>query len=655
MDLKWFDDYLNGQSHDAFKHFGAHFKKNENGEDGIEFLLYAPLAQKINLTGDFNSWSVYGTEMEKIDDRGLFRYFVKGGQMYQSYKFHVLGCDGQWRDKADPFGFFAELRPSSASRTFDIEGMIFHDEEFMKQRDRMFDKPMSIYEMHLGSWLGMVDGRFLSYEEIAPKLIDYIHANGFTTVEIMPITQYPYDGSWGYQATGYFSVDSRYGNPKQLMSFVDRMHQAGIGVILDFVPVHFATDPFGLERFDGSCMYEYQGDSEWSQWGTKNFDLGKDPVRSFLISSMCYFLEYFHFDGLRLDAVSNLIYWAGNCNRGINQGGVDFAKRANWTVHTFYPGAMMIAEDSTAYGLVTKGFSNEGLGFDYKWDLGWMNDTLRYYKKDPIYKPYHQSLITFSMAYFYSENFVLPLSHDEVVHMKGTILNKMWGDYGTKFALARNLYAYQFAHPGKKLNFMGNELATFDEWNEKKSLAWELKKYPIHDAFSRMFRDLNLIYQSHPSMYTQEYNPLRFHWIMADNAAQSVFAFYREAKGETIVFIFNMTPNYYEDYRVGVPFEGSWREIFNSEREVYNGSGQYNGVAVRTESVAAHEQPFSIRFKLASYGALYFVHEGETPLAPDELPTKKEAAQANKEEGNKAPLSPKERKRAVAKALKESK
>lgn len=607
MDLSWFDAYLCGNSHDAYKHFGAHFEKNEQGEDGVSFLVYAPLAQGINLTGDFNNWSVYGSDMEKIDSRGLFYKFVKGVTMYQNYKYHVLGADGVYRNKADPFAFFSQLRPESSSRTYDIEGMIFHDQEFMKARDRDFNKPLSIYEVHLGSWLGQVDGRNLSYEEIAPKLIEYVKQNGFTAIEIMPITQYPFDGSWGYQATGYFSVDSRYGNPKQLMSFVDRVHQAGIQVILDFVPVHFATDAFGLEKFDGSCMFEYSGSNEFSQWGTKNFDLGKDPVRSFLISSVCYFLEYFHFDGIRMDAVSNVIYWDGNCNKGVNQGGVDFIKRANWTVHNFYPGVMMIAEDSSAYGYVTKGFSKEGLGFDYKWDLGWMNDTLKYYKEDPIYKSYDSGLITFSMAYFYSENFILPLSHDEVVHMKGTILNKMWGNYEEKFALARNLYGYQFAHPGKKLNFMGNELATFDEWNEKKSLSWNLKKYPMHDSFSRMIRDLNLIYQNHPCMYYEEYDSKHFKWIMVNNAPQSIFSFYREAKGEVMVFIFNMTPNYYEHYKMGVPYKGSYEEVFNSEKDVYSGSGQYNGLPLEAEKETLHGQPYSIDLKLASFAACYFL------------------------------------------------
>jgi len=648
MDIKWFDDYLNGKSSTAYRHFGAHFKTNEKGESGFQFTVYAPMAKKVNLLGDFNSWSVFGSLMTKIDDRGLFRLFVKNCGMYESYKYHILGCDGVWRDKADPVAFCSEHRPANASRTFDVEGFEFHDKEYLKNRTRNFDKPVSIYEMHLGSWLGLKnDGSYYSCEEISDKLINYIKDYGYTHVEIMPITQYPFDGSWGYQVTGYYSVDSRYGNPKQLMSFVDKLHQAGIGVILDFVPVHFATDSFGLERFDGSCVYEYTGQDEYSQWGTKNFDLGKDPVRSFLISSMCYFMEYFHFDGLRFDAVSNIIYWAGNSERGVNQGGVDFVKLATKTIHARFDSVMMMAEDSSAYGHVTKGFDDNGLGFDYKWDLGWMNDTLKYYEKDPIYKPYQNNLISFSMAYFYSENFILPLSHDEVVHMKGTILNKMWGDYDTKFALVRNLYTYQFAHPGKKLNFMGNELATFDEWDEKKSLSWNLKNYPKHSSVARMIRDLNLIYTSSKVMHVEEYNPENFRWIMVDNSAQSIYAFKREVDGEVMIFIFNMTPNFYGNYNIGVPYKGKYEEVFNSDKGVYSGNDQYNGLPIEADKLPAHNQPFSINIKLASFGALYFRLVGGKPAAkkaevkPEpavEVPTKKKKRKAPVKKGAKKTL-----------------
>ena len=626
MSNNWFEDFLYGRLTDAYKYFGAHLKKNENGEEGVEFVVYAPQAKRINVIGTFNSWSILGSEMEKVDYRGLFKLFVKGVKQYDNYKYHILGVDDIWRDKADPFAFFSDLRPLSNSRVFDIEGFEFDDEDFLKDRNRNFDRPMSIYEMHLGSWLGMQDGRYLSYEEIAPKLIDYIKYHGYTHIEIMPITQYPFDGSWGYQVTGYYSVDSRYGNPKQLMSFVNQMHKAGIGVILDFVPVHFATDDYGLCRFDGSCVYEYSGDSEYSQWGTKNFDLGKDIVRSFLISSMCYFLDYFHFDGLRLDAVSNVIYYGGDSSRGVNEGGVGFVRNANRMIHEKYPSVMMIAEDSSAYGQVTKGFSQDGLGFDYKWDLGWMNDTLKYYGTDPIYKQYCHNKITFSMAYFYSENFMLPLSHDEVVHGKGTIIHKMFGSYDTKFALVRNLYAYQFAHPGKKLNFMGNELASFDEWNEKRSLTWKLKEFPKHDSVSRMMRDLNLIYRNHQSMYMEEYNPANFRWIIVDNSMQSIFAFRRTYKDETMIFIFNMTPNFYHSYEVGVPFEGSYEEVFNSDKGVYGGSDQYNGLPLVSRPISMHNQAHSISLQIASFSAIYLKY-----IAPKKEEVKEVVSQKDSE------------------------
>ncbi len=607
MNLEWFDEYLMGNSHTAFKHLGAHFVKNKDGKEGVEFLVYAPNAKEINVLGEFNDFSIYGSLMTKIDYRGLFYLFVEGAKNYQAYKLHILTNNGEYLEKSDPFAFFNELRPSMYSRTYDLTDFVFHDKEYMEKiQSRCFDKPMSIYEMHLGSWIGKNGDRFYSYEEIADRLIPYVKENSFTHVELMPVTQYPFDGSWGYQPTGYYSIDSRYGNPKQLMSFVDRLHQAGIGVILDFVPVHFATDNYGLSRFDGTCMYEYDNDNEYSEWGTKNFDLGKDPVRSFLISSICYFLEIYHFDGVRFDAVSNIIYYGGNSNRGVNQGAVDFVKRANWTVHNFYPNCMTIAEDSSSYGEVTKGFSNNGLGFDYKWDLGWMNDTLKYYKLDPVYKSYKHNLLTFSMAYFYSENFILPLSHDEVVHMKGSILNKMWGSYENKFALVRNLYAYQFAHPGKKLNFMGNELATWDEWSEKKSLSWNLKAYPQHDSVSRLFRDLNRIYVNHKAMYINEYNPKTFKWIKADEANQSIYAFYREVEDEVMVFVFNMTSNFYNDYRIGVPYKGEYEEILNTDKDVYGGFNQYNGVKLIADDTLADHMLNSITIKLASFGACYF-------------------------------------------------
>lgn len=600
------NDFYYGQTIDAYRYFGAHFVTVDDVK-GVMFRLYAPHASDVSVIGEWNSWDATVHKMNKIDDGGVFELFIPNLTNYQSYKFHFKNAKGRYVDKADPYAFYSEYRPGTCSRLFDYENFIWHDEDFMRNRNRNFDQPMSIYEIHLGSWKGQVDGRNLSYEEIADYLIPYVKNHGFTHVEIMPITQYPFDGSWGYQATGFYSVDSRYGNPMQLMSFVDRMHQAGIGVILDFVLVHFAVDKHALINFDGTKMYEYASrGNTYSQWGSAMFDLGKDPVRSFLMSAIEYFVSNYHFDGVRLDAVSNIIYWHGDVSKGVNDGAIEFIKRLNGKLHYAHPDLMIIAEDSSAYQGVTKPLEYGGLGFDYKWDLGWMNDTLRYYGLDPIYRKYHHNMINFSMAYFYSENFLLPLSHDEVVHGKGTIINKLWGDYSQKFMQLRNLYTYQWAHPGKKLNFMGNELASFDEWNENKSLPWELKEFPIHDSISRMIRDLNAIYAYEKAMHSEEHNGEHFKWLMVDNSDQSVYAFQRTYDEDVLIFVFNMTPNYYECYDIGVYVEGEYEEIFNSEKDVYSGCNQYNGLPLKTTPLGPENKPHKITIKLASFAAIIF-------------------------------------------------
>jgi len=605
-------DFLMGRTCEAHEYFGAHFvTSEENGAKihGVTFRLYAPMASDVSVVGTFNAWDVGAHKMAKVDDSGVWEIFIPDLKEYGSYKYHFLNAKGKYVDKADPFAFYSEYRPATCSRLFDIRSFTWHDAPFMARRTRNFDAAMSIYEIHLGSWKGKVDGRNLSYEEIADYLIPYIKDLGYTHAEIMPIAQYPFDGSWGYQATGFFSVDSRYGNPKQLMSFVDRMHQAGIGVILDFAPVHFAKDDFALFEFDGSHLYEYASPKQrFSPWGSALFDLGKDPVRSFLISSLNYFATYFHFDGLRIDAVSNIIFHEGDKSKGENQGGIEFVKRMNTLLHERHSSLMVIAEDSSDYRGVTKPVESGGLGFDYKWDLGWMNDTLRYYGKDPIYKKFDHHLLTFSMAYFFSENFLLPLSHDEVVHGKGTIINKMWGDYDQKFALLRNLYAYQFAHPGKKLSFMGNELASFDEWNESKSLPWNLKTFPKHDSITRLIRDLNLIYAYEDAMKAQEFNPNCFTWSMADNADQSIYAFERVSGDSRLVFVFNMTPSFYGEFALGVNEEGIYEEIFNSDKDVYGGRNQYNGLPLKSEEFGPLNHPYQIKIKIASLGAMIFKH-----------------------------------------------
>lgn len=599
-------DYLMGQTIDAYLYFGAHFIE-QNKVKGVMFRLYAPCADDVSVIGEWNAWDPRVHKMNKIDDSGTFELFIPHLENYQSYKFHFKNAHGEYVDKADPFAFYSEYRPSTASRLFDYQNFIWHDEVFLKERTRNFDKPMSIYEVHLGSWKGKVDNRNLSYEEIADYLIPYVKELGYTHVEIMPIVQYPFDGSWGYQATGFYSVDSRYGNPKQLMSFVDRMHKANIGVILDFAPVHFAVDSYALFDYDGNHLFESPHmDRMYSPWGSAYFDLGKDPVRSFLMSSMNYFVSEFHFDGIRVDAVSNMLFYDGNKDKGKNEGSIEFLKRLNSYMHARHPSLMVIAEDSSDFYGVTKPLDQNGLGFDYKWDLGWMNDTLKYYSLDPIYKKYEHNKITFSMAYFYNENFLLPFSHDEVVHGKGTMINKMYGTYDEKFALLRNLYTYQFAHPGKKLSFMGNELASFDEWNENKSLPWNLKSFPKHDSISRLVRDLNLIYRHEKAMYLNEYNPHNFSWLMVDNNNDSVLAFERFDENSRLIFVFNNTPNFYEKYFIGVNKEGEYEEIFNSDKDVYGGNNQYNGLPLKTTEFGPYNKPYKIELKLASYGAMIF-------------------------------------------------
>ena len=599
-------DFLNGQCIEAHNYFGAHFSE-KNGKTFVTFRLYAPLADDVSVIGEWNNWDVTKDKMKKIDDAGVWEVVIPNLVNYQSYKFHFKNCRGQYVDKVDPYAFYSELRPGTCSRLFDNRNFAWHDDKWLKARTRNFDKPMSIYEMHLGSWKGLAeDGHKLSYEEIADYLIPYILENGFTHVEFMPLVQYPFDGSWGYQGTGFFSIDSRYGNPFQLMSLVDRLHQAGIGAIIDFAPVHFATDKWALAKYDGSCLYEYSNEHRVSPWGSYQFDLGKDPVRSFLMSAMNYFVDYFHFDGVRVDAVSNIIYYNGDSSIGENSGGIEFIKRLNAKLHIAHDSIMMIAEDSTAYSGTTRPTENGGLGFDYKWDLGWMNDTLKYYSKDPIYKKWEHHNITFSMAYFYSDNFMLPLSHDDVVHGKGTIINKMWGDYYQKFALIRNLYTYQFAHPGKKLNFMGNELASFDEWNENKSLPWNLKTFPAHDSISRVIRDLNRIYAHEKPMYFEEHNPEHFHWLMVDNANDSIYAFQRSVGDETLVFVFNMTTNYFEYFAIPLMQDGVYEEIFNSDKDVYGGANQYNGLPIESEPGSFEGLPYHFTIKLGCFAACIF-------------------------------------------------
>ncbi len=600
------ESFHQGHCLNAYELFGAHFVY-EDGE-GVRFTVYAPHARNVSVIGSFTNWGERPVYMERTGFSGVWSVFVKGVREWESYKYRIEDRKGNILDKADPYAFYSETRPETASKTYDLRNIKWTDSSWMKKRTKNYDRPVSIYEVYAGGWKRNGEYPF-TYTMLKEQLIPYVKEQGFTHIEMMPLNEYPFDGSWGYQASGYYSVTSRYGNPTEFAEFVNECHRNGIGVIMDMVPVHFVKDSFGLRLFDGEPLYEYRKyyDAE-SQWGTLNFDLWSEEVRSFLMSSAAFWCGVYHMDGIRIDAVSNLIYWAGNRDRGTNEGSIIFMKRMNYYLSREFPGLMLIAEDSSDYPKVTASTLDNGLGFDYKWDLGWMNDTLKYYAADPVYRRWEHRRITFSMAYFYSERFLMPLSHDENVHGKKTVIDRMWGTYEQKFSQVRNLYAYMYAHPGKKLNFMGNEIATIREFDETKELDWFLLDYPVHDAFHRYFRDLNKIYAAHPCLSKYDYENRGFRWIDADNSTQSVFSFYREDEKEIIVCVLNMTPLSYENYAIGVPYKGTYKEILNSEKDIYSGCNMCNFKPVKSAECAVPRHGFSneISIRIAPFAAIWF-------------------------------------------------
>lgn len=592
-----------GHCLDAHKVYGAHIEK-EKELSGVRFSVYAPHAQRVQVTGSFNAWSEIDLQRE---EDGTWTLFVPNVAQWSLYKYKIQKEDGVWIEKSDPYAFASEIRPKVGNLVVDFNNFIWNDKPWISQRRKHFDEPMNIYELHCGSWMKR-DGLFwMNYEELAHHLIPYVKEMGYTHIELMPLIEHPFDGSWGYQAHGYFSLTSRYGTPHQFMHLVNQCHLNNIGVLLDFVPVHFVKDDFGLRYFDGSSVYEYPTESNAnSQWDTMNFDLGKEEVRSFLMSAASFWMETYHIDGLRVDAVSNLIYWHGNKQNGSNEGAIAFIRRMNYYLNVRFPGVIMIAEDSSDYPKVTHPTTEMGLGFDYKWDMGWMNDTLKYYALDPVYRQFHHHQLTFSMAYFYSENFILPLSHDEVVHGKGTIINKMWGSYDQKFAQVRNLYLYMMTHPGKKLNFMGNDLAQFKEFDEKVELDWFLLGFAAHHQFHRYIRDLNHIYFYHSCLSKQDYSYKGFKWIDADNATQRVYSYYREDDHACILVILNMTPTAYDHFRIGVPYLGLYTEIMNTEKDIYNGNNMCNYFPLNGEAIPDHGYAQSITLRIAPFAGILF-------------------------------------------------
>ena len=596
-----FDNFFSGHCLDAYKQFGAHFNSKDHR---TTFTVWAPHAKSVRVSGAFNAWDREANYLKKIDERGVWSCELDNVNEWDTYRYIIEDADGNQKEKSDPFAFYSEMRPSTASKVVNIEDFPWNDGEWMQNRSVNFNRPMNIYEAHVGSWKMKEDGTLYTYEELADLLIPYCVENAYTHIELMPLNEYPFDGSWGYQASGYYSCTSRYGHFKQFMHLVNVAHQNGIGVIMDFVPVHFVKDDYGLRLFDGTPQYEYSDkENAESEWGTCCFDFYKEEVRSFLMSAASFWCDYYHMDGIRVDAVSNLIFWKGNKMRGVNQGALDFIKRMNYDIKEKYRNVMMIAEDSSGFEGVTKPSIYGGLGFDYKWDLGWMNDTLKYYAMDPIYRQYHHNMINFSMAYFYSEHFINEFSHDEVVHGKKTIVDKMWGTYEQKFAQAKNLYTYMYTHPGKKLNFMGNEIGHFREWDEHKEIDWFILKYPVQDSFRRFMHDLCQVYKYHSCLWKYDYEERGFKWIDADNASQSIYTYYREDEESIMVTVLNMTPASYEKFEINVPLKGVYTEIINSDRDIYSGYNMCNYKPIKTVHKKQREV---LRVRVAPFAGIIF-------------------------------------------------
>ena len=553
--------FYSGKVFDAYKYLGAHVKENE-----VTFRTFAPNAKKIELIGEFNDWN--GIEMKRADDDNFFECTIEDAKPGMLYKYKIYDKNGRCVDHCDPYGFGMEVRPNTASIIRDLDEYKFNDDEWIKRRDDCKDKPLNIYEVHLGSWRKKSDDTWYTYKEVAHLLIPYVKEYGYNYIEIMPLSEHPCDESWGYQNTGFFSPTSRYGTAIDLMYFIDKCHQNNIGVIMDFVPVHFAIDEFALANYDGTSLYEYPyEDIEMSQWGSKNFIHSRGEVRSFLQSAANYWIEEYHFDGLRVDALSNIIYWQGNSDRGENKGAIEFIKGMNKGLKELHPTVILAAEDSTAYPKVTEKVEDGGLGFDYKWDMGWMNDTLEYFKMHPYDRKRAYHKLTFSMMYFYSEHFLMPLSHDEVVHGKATIIQKMHGEYGDKFKQVRALYMYMYAHPGKKLNFMGNEIAQFREWDEKREQDWNILDYPIHNNFYKFMKKLNNIYLEYPALYKNDYKYSGFRWIDCHQEDKCIYVFERVCKEQRVIAIFNFSNEYHKDYELKVDSIKKMRLIIDSNSD----------------------------------------------------------------------------------------
>lgn len=600
--------FNSGEFYHSYLKFGAHLHKNK-GIEGTHFAMWAPSVRKVNLVGDFNNWGSPPIPMHQIGTTGVWIVFVPKNLVGLSYKYEIQTTKGELFYKADPYAFYAEVRPHTGSIVYPLEEYTWKDELWIKERSMSspIDRPIAIYEVHLSSWRQHSSGGFYNWREFAAELLPYVKALGYTHLELLPIMEHPFDGSWGYQVTGYYACTSRYGTPQDFMFFVDQCHQAEIGVILDWVPGHFCKDTYGLGRFNGEAVYEKD---EHMEWGTYNFNFGKTEVLSFLISNAIFWLNIYHLDGLRVDGVSSMLYldygkgpgsWKPNIKGGReNLEAVAFMQKLNQVVFNEVPGVLMIAEEATDWPLVTYPPDVEGLGFNYKWNMGWMNDTLKYMKLDFVQRPYNHDLLTFSLTYAFSENYILPLSHDEVVHGKRSLLSKMPGDYAQKFAGLRTLYGYFYCHPGKKLLFMGGEIAQFIEWRDAEELDWLLLDFEAHQKLSEYVRSLNQFYQTERALWEVDSNWEGFEWIDVNNKEQSVLVFCRKAKEPRnfLVIVLNFQPRNYPKFRIGVPREGQYEEVFNSNLQAYGGNTQKLGEVRQAKQIAWQGQAFSLNIAL---------------------------------------------------------
>ena len=608
-----------------YRSLGAH-PTEIDGVQGTRFAVWAPNAAEVSVVCDGNGWTP-GRDFLWGSDSGVWSGFLRGFGHGDRYKYAIKSQTGELLQKADPVAFYSEHPPATASVCWDINRYEWNDADWMRQRAESdwHRQPITIYEVHIGSWRRPKDGRkYYSYYELSRMLVDYAHEMGYTHIELMPITEYPFDGSWGYQTTGYFAPTSRYGTPDDFMAFVDYCHQSGVGVIIDWVPAHFPTDPHGLGRFDGTCCYEHADPRQGfhPDWNTLIFNYGRSEVRDFLASSARFWIDNYHIDGLRVDAVASMLYldysrkegeWIPNRHGGReNLDAIQFIKDLNVELHGQYPGILTVAEESTSWGGVSHPVYNGGLGFNMKWDMGWMNDTLRYVHRDPVHRGHHQNELSFRMVYAFTENFVLPLSHDEVVHGKGALLSQMPGDYWQQFANLRMLYAYQYTMPGKKLLFMGCEFGMWTEWHHDGELDWALFGHKYHDGLRRFVGDLNHFYRTHRALYEADFEPAGFRWVQADDWQQSCYAYIRssvDAEDQLVVGL-NFTPVPRHEYRLGVEQPGFYKEALNSDAAIYGGGNVGNQGGVYSDDIPSHGRPQSILVTLPPLGAVIFKRTG---------------------------------------------